>query len=93
MNISFWRDLSIIWLSLFCFIGLAIPLVAFYFMVRGMNALQSRVVPLFRKTQDITRMVRLRTEQGSEQVATPIIHAQRRYTQTSTWLQKLWTNK
>jgi len=93
MSISFWRDLSIIWLSLFCFIGLAIPLVAFYFMVRGMNALQARVVPLLRKTQDISHMVRLRTEQTSEQIATPIIHAQRRYTQTSTWLQKLWSDQ
>ena len=36
MELAFWRNIAIVWLSLFCFVGLIIPLVIGYFAVRGL---------------------------------------------------------
>lgn len=90
MGIAFWRDISVIWLSLFCFIALIIPIAILYFAVRGMNALQAKVLPLFRKGQAFSGAVRTRTERISQQVAEPVIQINSRYTKTRTRLQKLW---
>lgn len=92
MSLAFWRDLSVIWLSLFCFIALVIPLVALYFAVRGMNALQRKVTPLVELAQKYSRIVRMETEKISNKVVEPIIQINGRYTKTITWLQSLWAN-
>lgn len=90
MSIGFWRDLSVIWLSLFCFIGLLIPIAILYFVVRGMQALHNKVQPLFPKAQRISQVVRAQTDRLSQQVAEPVIQAHGRYARTRTWLQTLW---
>jgi hypothetical protein len=92
MSIPFWRDISVIWLSLFCFVALVIPIVILYFAVRGMNILQAKVQPLFQKAQSISRAVRIRADSISEKIAEPVIQTHSRYTKTRTWLQKLWVN-
>ncbi len=87
---AFWRDLSVIWLSLFCFIGLLIPIAVLYFAVRGMQALHHKVQPLFPKAQGISGMVRTQTSRMSQRVAEPVIQAHASYAKTKTRLQTLW---
>ncbi|MCX6044236.1 MAG: hypothetical protein NT075_03935 [Chloroflexi bacterium] len=92
MSIALWRDISVVWLSLFCFVALVIPIVILYFAVRGMNFVQVKVHQLFQKAQGISRMVRVQTEGISEKVADPVIQVHGRFAQTRTWLQSLWAD-
>lgn len=76
--LAFWRDLSVVWLSLFCFIGLALPLVILYFAVRGMNALHERSYHLLRQAQRTTGKIPAQTEQLANRVNEPVIQLQKR---------------
>jgi len=87
---AFWRDLSIIWLSLFCFVGLVIPIVVLYFITRGLNTVQTKTVALLHTAQGLSRTLRMRTEGVSEQVGEPIIRINSRYAKLQTRLYSLW---
>lgn len=89
MELAFWRDLSVIWLSLFCFIGLAIPLVVLYFAVRGMNALHDSTYRLLLRAQSISHRVPAQTEQVAARVSEPVIQLQRQTTRVETFLKSL----
>jgi len=75
MSLAIWRDLAVVWLALLCFIGSLIPLVAFYFAVRGMSAVNRRVPPLLQKAQTYSRTARARTDDVSTRVAAPVMRA------------------
>ena len=92
MSIALWRDISVVWLSLFCFVALVIPIVILYFAVRGMNFVQEKTHMLFLKAQGISQIVRVRTESISEKVAKPVIQAHGSFAKTRTWLQSLWAD-
>ncbi len=92
MSVAFWRDISVIWLSLFCFVALVIPIVILYFAVRGMNFVQVKTHMLFQKAQGISRLVSVQTESISEKVAEPVIQAHSRFAKTRIWLQSLWAD-
>lgn len=90
MDLAFWRDISLIWLSLICFVALVIPLGIAYFAVKGINALSARVPPLLHQAQELSHTVRTRTESASLQVATPVIRTRRQATRLTTALRALW---
>ena len=89
MDVTFWRDLSVIWLSLFCFIGLFIPIAALYFGVRGVNALHGSVQRLVQRGQGVSRSVRSQVTQVSARVDEEAIRVQGRVKQTETIIRKL----
>ncbi len=89
MELIFWRDVSIIWLSLFCFIGLAIPLVALFFVVRAMNTLHERSLHLLRQAQTMSRRVPVQTEQIADKVAEPVIKLQQQIKRAEVFLHSL----
>jgi len=89
MELAIWRDISIIWLSLFCFIGLAIPLVALFFVVRAMNALHDRSLHLLRQAQAMSRRVPVQTEQIADKVAEPVIKLQQQTKRVEVFLHSL----
>lgn len=68
MALHFWRDLSVIWLSLFCLLGLLLPIAALYFVVRGVNALHGMVQRLMQRGQTVSSQVRGQVTQVSTQV-------------------------
>lgn len=86
MELAFWRDLSIIWLSLLCFIGLIPPLVIFYFMVRGMHAVNQRALPLMKTAQTYSRLARDKTDDVANRVTEPVLRTQ---AQAAKW-QRVW---
>lgn len=89
MDLTFWRDLSVIWLSLFCFIGLLLPIVALYFVVRGVNALHGGVQRLAHQGQRVSSGVRSQVTQVSARVDEQAIRFQGRIKQAETTVRKL----
>ncbi|MEZ4729854.1 MAG: hypothetical protein R3E79_22205 [Caldilineaceae bacterium] len=89
MELAFWRDLSVIWLSLFCFLGLLIPIAALYFLVRGVNALHGGVQRLVQRGQGVSGSVRRQVTQVSARVDEQAVRVQGRIKQTETIVRKL----
>ena len=76
MDLSFWADVSVVWLSLLFFIFALIPLAIFYFAVRGMNVVNNRAQGFFRQAQSVSRSARDKTIAVSDRIADPIVRAQ-----------------
>ena len=91
--LAFWRDLSVVWLSLFCFIGLAVPLAILYFAVRGMNALHEKSYHLLRQVQRTSSKLPTQTEQLANRVSEPVIQAQKRMKRIETFFAALLPNE
>jgi hypothetical protein len=93
VSLAFWRDVSIVWLSLFCLIGLAIPLVVFYFAVRGLNFVHRHVAALLQRGQGYSRIMRQQSEKLSHQVAAPVIRTHSQATRWRTVARRLWLGR
>ena len=93
MALSLWRDISVVWLSLFCLIGLAIPLVALYFVVRGLNSLHQKTAGVLRQGQVYSRQLRQQGDQLSRMIAEPVIRTQGKATRFRVALERLWGNR
>ena len=91
-SLTFWTDISIIWLSLLCFIVLMIPLGVSYFAIRGMNVVLDKTPRLFQKAQSYSSTVRHHTESAGERIAGPVIRAGAETAQIETTVQSLLTN-
>lgn len=89
MELAFWRDLSVVWLSLFCFVGLLPPLAILYFAVRGMNALHEMTHGFLHKAQSISHRIPAQTEEAAKRVQEPIVKWRRQTTRVETFLQSL----
>ena len=89
MDLAFWADVSIVFLAIQTFILLLIPLGILYFAVRGLNFLHVRLPRLLFRAQDISTMVRTRTETMSERVADPLVRAERERTRAAATLTNL----
>ncbi len=52
------RNISIIWLSLFCLVGLLPPVVILYFAVMGMNWVRRESKPIFQRARQGSDLVK-----------------------------------
>lgn len=93
MEIETLRNLSIIWLSLFCVAGQLIPIVGLYFAIRGMNIATDKLPKLMGTVQSKTNMIRGQTDRISNRVAEPVLSIQNRLTQTEKTVRSLGPNK
>lgn len=93
MDVHFWRDLAVIWLSLFCFIGLIVPIVALYFVVRGVNAAHGGTQYLLHKGQTLTSRVRGQVVTVTQRVDEEAIRAQSQMKRAETVIRKLTTGE
>ena len=73
MTLDTARNLSLIWLSLLCFIALVPPLAILYFAVRGMDWVTKKVKPLLLKAHQGSDLVQEQVESYSNQAARPLI--------------------
>jgi hypothetical protein len=89
VSLETWRDISIVYLSLNCFVILIIPMVIFYFAVRGMTIVNGKVPGYLGKAQAFTRQAREQTQAFSDRVAGPVIDAQTELTRTETIIREL----
>lgn len=75
MSLDFWRNVSVVWISIHAFILFLIPTVIAYFTVRGINWLLAKTKLGFSKAQGFSRRVNQKTEALSERVVAPVIAA------------------
>jgi len=75
MSLDFWRNVSVVWISIHVIILCLIPAALAYFAVRGMNWLLSKTGEGFAKAQDVSRQVNQRSEAFSARIAAPVIAA------------------
>lgn len=76
MGLEFWANISVVWLSLLCFIGTLIPLAAAYFAVRGMHIALGKSRSVFGAAQGYSRAIRDQTDLVSRKIAKPVIKAE-----------------
>ena len=89
MEVTFWRDVAVVWLALFCFIGLLIPLVVLYFSVRGVNALHDLLYRLTQQGQRLSGQARRQVTQVSARVDEQAVRIQGQTRRVETLVQKL----
>jgi len=90
VNLALWRDISIVWLSLFCFIGLAIPLVVLYFAVRGLQAAHNGTARLLQRAQGYSQLMQQQSQKLSQRAVEPVIQAHKEGVRAQTTVQRLW---
>lgn len=93
MEVPFWRDLAVVWLSLFCFIGLLLPMALFYFAVRGMNSLHGLTQRTLWRGQSLSGGVRRQVTSVSAQVDEQAVRLQGRVKQAEETLRRLAPGK
>ena len=78
-------------LSIQAFILILIPLVLFYFMIRGMNIAGGAMPGYMKRAQSFTHMVRDRTQGVSDKIAAPILKTRAKGTQVEATIQSFTT--
>ncbi len=89
MTLEFWRDLSVVWLALFCVIGMTLPLALAAFAVKGMHQLVARAPGWLGYARRAAADARRMSEKGSRRVVAPIITANRTAARLGTVVQRL----
>lgn len=89
MEVTFWRDVAVVWLALFCFIGLLIPLALLYFTVRGVNALHHLLYRLTQQGQGLSAQTRRQVTQVSARVDEQAVRIQGQTQRVETLVRKL----
>ena len=90
VDLGFWRDLAVIWLALFCFIGLLVPVAIAVFAVKGMHIVIDRTPRYLQMAPDVSRQTRTHVHHAADIVATPVVQGHRRWTHFRARWQSLW---
>lgn len=90
MSLEFWRDVAVVLLSLQILILLLLPLVASFFLVKGMNWVHRKTRPILAKAREWSGLMREQADRRSQQVIAPVIGANRRAAQVRGVLGHLW---
>lgn len=91
MTLSQWADVAVVFLSIQAFILMLVPLVLFYFLIRGMNMAGGAMPGYMKRAQSFTRMVRDRTRGVSDKIAEPILKAHVKTMQAEATIQSFST--
>lgn len=75
MELTFWRDLSVILLVLEAFILTLVPGVIFFFSIKGLQALERKLREFTPKVQGVFQQVDHTSRRVSDKVAAPFIAA------------------
>ena len=90
LSLAIWRDVSLIWLSLLCLIGLAVPLALAYLAVRGMDAALKKAGQGMQKAQGYSKIAREQTERLCAQARTPAVRVHRKVAYWRRVVNALW---
>ena len=90
MDLSLWRDISIVWLSILCLIGLVIPLALSYFAVIAMHRVLNIVPSYLERAQHLSASVHSKTILVSQNAAQPVVQAERQVARLITIWHTLW---
>jgi len=90
MGLEFWANVSTVWLSFLCFIGLAVAVVASIYIVKGMNVVVGRTPRYLRQAQGYSRLARTQVEAASTRITEPVIQAHSQSRRVSTFVDRLF---
>ena len=76
MTLDFWRDLSVVWISIYLLILCLVPLGIAFLAVRSMNWILGRTSDGLHRLQDASGKARATTEQTAAQVTSAVIQGQ-----------------
>lgn len=76
MSLEFWRNLSVVWISIHLFLLCLVPLGVAFLAVQGMNWLLGRTSGGLQRLQNASGQTRARTEEAAAQVTTVVIQGQ-----------------
>jgi hypothetical protein len=83
MDLAVWRDISLLWLIFLGLAAVAPFTVLFFYAIRGLIWLRQMAKVYLPIAQERTRFIARRTEEISQQVASPIIGVQTRTAQVN----------
>jgi hypothetical protein len=90
VSLEFWANVSTVWLSFLCFIGLIVAVVASVYAVKGMNAVVSRTPRYLRQAQGYSRLARTQVESASNLITEPVIQAHSQSRRVSMFVGRLF---
>jgi len=88
-----WRNISIVWLALLCFVALLPPIIILYLLVRGMGEVNRKIPRVLDKIRAQNHALYEKTEQVSTQVSQPVIRFQQRITHMEGAVESLFASK
>ena len=76
MSLEFWRNLSVVWISLFFFLLCLVPLAFAFLAVQGMRKVLGGAQSGLESLQDASSQARAKTEETAAKVTTAVIQGQ-----------------
>lgn len=76
MTLEFWRNLSVVWISIHLFLLCLVPLGILFFVVQGMNWALGRTSHGFQRLQEASGKTRAKTEETAAKVTTAVVQGQ-----------------
>ncbi len=89
MSLEFWRNLSVIWISIFFFILCLVPLAFAFLAVQGMRKVLGGAQSGLESLQDASSKARAKTEETAAQVTSAVIQGQSKAEKSQATLRQL----
>ena len=89
MTLEFWRNLSVVWISLFFFLICLVPLAVAFLAVHGMRKVLSGAQSNLERLQDASSKARAKTEETAAQVTSAVIQGQSKAEKSQATLKQL----
>ncbi len=89
MSLEFWRNLSVVWISIHVFLLCLIPLAIAFLAVQGMKWVLGGAQSGLENLQDASSKARARTEETAAQLTSAVIHGQSKAERSQATLRQL----
>ncbi len=89
MSLEFWRNLSVVWISIHIFLLCLIPLAIAFLAVQGMRWVLGGAQSGLENLQDASSKARAKTEQTAAQVTSAVIQGQSKAERSQATLKQL----
>lgn len=89
MSLEFWKNLSVVWISIHLFLLCLVPLGIAFLAVQGMNWLLGRTSGGLQRLQNASGRTRARTEDAAAKVTSAVIQGQSKADKAQATLRQL----
>ncbi|MDE0336769.1 MAG: hypothetical protein OXI80_03785 [Caldilineaceae bacterium] len=89
MSLEFWRNLSVVWISVFFFLICLVPLAFAFLAVQGMRKVLGGAQSGLENLQDASSKARAKTEETAAQVTSAVIQGQSKAERSQATLKQL----
>ncbi len=89
MTLEFWRNLSVVWISIFFFLICLVPLAVAFLAVQGMRKVLGGAQSGLERLQDASGQARAKTEEAAAKVTSAVIQGQSKAERSQATLKQL----